>query len=585
MAGLTLNRFSDLIDAPIGQTLETDMRTGMAGRAGTVLAAAGLAAALVAGCGSEKGSSGGSNIATSKIINVSTTGTGVVANFNPYAAASSLVGTQGLIYEPLFYFNTVRSGDIQPQLGTAYSFADNGKTINVTTRQGVKWSDGQPFSAEDVAFTFTMIKNNAKLNLGSLPIISATAADATHVTLAFSQGMYTKLSNIVGGTAIVPKHIWSSLPDPAAYTNEKPVGTGPFMLTSVSQQNWVVERNPNYWEAGKPKIKGIRFIQFSGNDSVTAALAAGQIDWCGGFIQDIDKQFISKDRAHNHYINESQALITNLLPNLDKSVLADPAARKAVSQAINRDQLIKQAFAGYGKPVSVTELPVPLLNEYIKPEYQNSPLLTYNPQQAAQTLAQAGWAKGADGVYAKGGKRLSFTVMTVEGWSDYISALQIITQELKAAGIEMKTQQVSYPAFATAQQVGNFDTLITNTYSDDGTPYSFYARSFDSTRTAPVGKQADSNYGRFRDATVDQALRTIEQTAPDQKDAIKTQIMKIQDVVATQLPFIPLQQSSALVEYRTANVTGFPTEDNHYAFAAPFGWWGLGVVAKNLVPA
>jgi peptide/nickel transport system substrate-binding protein len=559
------------------------MRAGRLRRTGALLSAATLVIGLVGACGSGKSSS--SSGASGKIINVCTSGTGVVANFNPFAAASSLVGTQGLIYEPLFYFNTVRIGDVQPQLGMAYAFADDGKTLNITTRTGVKWSDGQPFSAEDVAFTFNLIKDNAKLNLGGLPITGATATDATHVRLTFSQGVYTKLSNIVGGTAMVPKHTWSSLPDTAAFTNEKPIGTGPFVVSSVSQQNWVLERNPNYWDAGKPKIKGLRFLQFSGNDSTIAALAAGQVDWCGGFIQDIDKQFISKDRAHNHYINESQALITNLLPNLDKSVLADPAARKAVSQAINRDQLIKQAFAGYGKPVSVTELPVPLLNDYIKPEYQNSPLLAYNQQQAEQSLQGAGWAKAADGIYAKGGKRLSFTVMTVEGWSDYISALQIITQELKAAGIEMKTQQVSYPAFTTAQQTGNFDVIITNTYSDDGTPYSFYSRAFDSKRTAPVGKQADSNYGRFRNATVDEALRTIEQTAPDQKDAIKAQILKIQDVIATQLPYIPIQQSSALVEYRTLNVTNFPTEDNHYAFAAPFGWWGLGVVAKNLEPA
>jgi peptide/nickel transport system substrate-binding protein len=83
---------------------------------------------------------------------------------------------------------------------------------------------------------------------------------------------------------------------------------------------------------------------------------------------------------------------------------------------------------------------------------------------------------------------------------------------------------------------------------------------------------------------VDAALRSIEQTAPDQKDAIKEQILKIEDVVVAKFPFIPIQQSSSLIEYRTANATNFPTEENHYAFAAPWGWWGLGIVAKNLEP-
>ena len=559
------------------------MRSHRLLRGGALIAAATLVAGTGA-CGGGTPSASSSAGASNVVINACGSGTGVVANFNPFTPASVLMGTNGAIYEDLFYWNRSKAGDVQPVLGLKYDFADGGQTINITTRSNVLWSDGQPFSADDVAFTFNMIKGNAKLNLGNTPFTSATATDSTHVTIKFSRPIYTKAPLILGGTAIVPKHVWSTVPDPAAFTNDKPVATGPFLPGKIGTQDWELDRNPKYWDPGKPKIKGIRFIQFSGNDATIAAVTSGQVDWCGGFMQDIDKQYVSKDPAHYHYINESQSLITQFLPNLDKSVLADESARKAVSQALDRDTIIKQAFSGYGKPVNIAYLPSPLYKDYIKPEYTSSPLLTYSTSAADQTLEQGGWTKGSDGIYTKGGKRLSFTITTVQGWSDYISCLQIATQELKAAGIEMKTEQVSYNAFATKQQTGDYDTIITNIYSDDGTPYSWYARSFDSLRTAAVGQQADSNFGRFRDPTVDAALRVIENTAPDQTDAIKAQLFKIQDVLASKLPFIPIQQSSSLIEYNTTKVTGFVTDDNHYAEAAPFSYWAVGIVAKNLVP-
>jgi peptide/nickel transport system substrate-binding protein len=543
------------------------------------LAAVGLLIGSMAACGGKQSST----TAADRILDVfSGANTGFVANFNPFSQ-NALAGTFSLIYEPLEYFNGGKADDVQPQLATGYTFADDGKTLTFTTRSGVQWSDGQPFSAQDVAFTFNLLKNNPKVNLQGLPVTGATATDSTHVTITFSQPVYTRLMLIAGRTWMVPEHIWSKVADASAFTNDKPVGTGPFLAKSVSPQSYLYVRNPHYWESGKPKIAGLRFHQYGGNDSGIAALAAGQLDWGGMFIADIDKQYVSKDPAHNKYLNESQLYVTNLIPNLAKAPFNDLAVRKAVSLAIDRDQLIKLAFSGYGTQASPVELPRPLYDDYVKPDYRNL-TLPYNQQQAEQTLQQAGYAKGSDGIYAKGGKRVSFTVKVVQGYSDYISALQIMTQTLKNAGIEMKTQQISYTAFATDQQTGNFDVIITNLYADGPNPYSWYERAFASWTSAPLGKEAGSNYGRFQSPVVDQALTAIQAMPPDQKDAIKAQLFKAEDVIVAQLPYIPIQQSSSLIEYRTAHFTNFPTEQNHYALATPFGGPDIGIVAKNLVP-
>lgn len=555
-------------------------------RLGMAAAAVGLVASLVAACGDDDGGGGGdkSSSGGDTVVNVAAgSSLPFVANFNPFSQ-SSLSGTDSVIYEALMYFNGGKVDDVQPQLATEYAFADGGKTMTFTTRDGVKWSDGQPFTAEDVAFTFTLYRDNPKINFNGLPIVEATATDATHVTIKFSQPVYTRLMQIAGRTWIVPKHLWSNVADPGEYTNEKPVGTGPFVLKTMSTQNYYMERNPSYWESGKPKIKGLRFLGFAGNDAVTAALAAGQVDWAGAFMPDIQKQYVDKDPKNHTYLNESQLYLTNLIPNLEKAPFNDPAVRKAISFGIDRDRVLKLAFSGYGKPANPVQLPQPLYNDYIKPDYQSAKL-EYSAQQAEQTLQQAGYAKGGDGIYAKGGKRLSFTVKVVQGYSDYISALQIMTESLKAVGIEMKMQELAYNAFYSDQEKGQFDMIITNLYADGPNAFSYYERAFASYRTKPTGEVAGSNYGRFRNATVDAALNAIQAIPPDQKDAIKAELFKVQDVIVAELPYIPIQQSSSLIEMNTKKVENWPTEQNHYAITTPFNGPDMGIVAKNLVPA
>jgi peptide/nickel transport system substrate-binding protein len=548
-----------------------------------VVAVAGLTAGMAA-CGGGGGDSKGgasSAAASNKILNVfAGQNNGYIINFNPFSQ-SSVPGTLSVQYESLLYFNGGKQGDVQPQLATEYAFADGGKTMNFTLRSGVKWSDGQPFSADDVAFTFNLLKNYPKANLNGIPVASATAVDPTHVTITLTEPGYTRLSAVAGRQTIVPKHLWQSVSDPAAYTNEKPVGTGPFKLQSFSAQNIVYERNPNYWESGKPKIGGLRYRAFASPESSTAALAAGQIDWAGSFIPDIDKQFISKDPKHNKYINESLLYLTNLVPNLAKAPTNDVAVRKAISTALDRDQIIKLAFSGYGKYPNQAYLPLPTYKDWIKPEYQQK--FPFDPSAAQKILTDAGYVKGSDGIFAKGGQKLSVTCKVVTGYADYISALQIITQEMKAIGIDFKAQEESYTAFATDQQNGSFDFIITNAYASIDA-YSWYYNEFATKQTAPIGQVANANYSRYSNPQVDASLEKIAATDPKDEATLKAEILKIQDLVVPQMPYIPLQQSSSLIEYRTTNATNWPTEENHYALAMPFNGPDAGIVAKNLVP-
>jgi peptide/nickel transport system substrate-binding protein len=513
-----------------------------------------------------------------RILNVFAGASGqFTENFNQFAP-TPLNGTRGLVYEPLFFFNQAKADDVQPLLATKYEFGDGGKSLTFTLREGVKWSDGKPFTADDVAFNYLYRKTNPALNANGTNTVDAVVIDPKTVKITFKDPVYTELWNIAGRTYMVPKHVWEPIADPTKEINANPVGTGPFIKDTFAAQSYVLKKNPGYWDSGKPKIAGLRFWSFTGNDAATTALASGQLDWAGIFIPDIQAQFITKDPAHNKFKNESFLYVTNLIPNLTKAPFTDLAVRQAINVALDRPKIIKLAFADLGALPSPLQLVVPTFESYISPKLSGAKV-EYKPDEAKQLLETAGWAKGADGIYAKNGKKLSFTCNLVTGWTDYEATMQVVQQLLKEVGIEFKPNALSYNAFIAAMQSGDFEMAIYNAWGGPH-PYFMYNNICSSKSIPP----ANQNNARWKNTAVDTALTTIAATPPDQVDAIKQQIYAIQDAIVAEVPYIPIQQSSSLAELRTVNATGWPTEQDPYALALPFSEPDCGVVAKNLTP-
>lgn len=193
-----------------------------------------------------------------------------VRNFNPLGGSSRFPTING-IYEPLMVYNTIK-GELVPWLATDYKWSDGDKKLTLTIREGVKWSDGQPFSAKDVAFTFNLFKNTKGLqgsggqamNGDTAYVDSVKATDDKTVEFTFKQVFAPGLYDILNQN-IVPEHIWKDVADPAKFANENPVGTGPFTEVSVFQnQVYQVNKNPNYWQAGKPNDQWYAFPSLSG---------------------------------------------------------------------------------------------------------------------------------------------------------------------------------------------------------------------------------------------------------------------------------------------------------------------------------
>lgn len=551
---------------------------------------AGLAAAtlLISACSSGGSGSGGTTSNGGK----GTTGATLVAytgqagdyqiNFNPFSPSS--IGGGGTIFEPLFFLNKAEVTDPVPLLGTEYSWNDDGTTLAVTLRDGVKWTDGEAFDADDVVFTFTMLKENASIN-GMGFEGEAVKTDATHVEFRFPATAFVKGPDVLN-QVIVPEHIWKDV-DPAEDVIEKPVGTGAFMLGDFKPQAFTFVANPDYW-GGAPKIGTIRWLSLSGNQAGADAIAAGTVDWQTGPIPDIQ----NTHKNFPNYDAYTQAQNQIVLATCSSAELGctgpqtDPAVRRALYHAIDRDQLNKLAFMGTASAVSPTFALVGSQDSFVSPTVAE-PVApsTADTTAAAKILEDAGWAKGSDGIYAKDGERLSLTIEVVTGWTDYITAVDTIASQVKAAGIEVQGAQSSWNEWTEKKFSGNFELAIDSLWQGPAPdPFYLYTYFFDSSSGAKVGDNAGNNYSRYASSTVDTALDELAKLPLDDAAARAPHFTTIQDAIVEEMPYIPVLTGGTTSVWNTAKFSGWPSDDDLYAFPAVWSRLDAAEIYKRLAP-
>jgi peptide/nickel transport system substrate-binding protein len=542
-------------------------------------AAALAAAGLLAACGSStaNSSSGPSGVVTGTFGNTAP----FAADFNPYSP-SALDPTYGMIYEPLMFFDTAKAGVVQPWLATSYAWSSGGKSITFQLRHGVKWNDGKPFTSADVAFTFNDEKSNSALNNYGLPIAGATTSGPYSVTVNFTQPVYTDLYFIAGKIDILPQHIWSKITNPTTWTDPQPVATGAYMVKSVSPQVLELTANPDYYVPGLPNIKTYRFLTYSGNTTADAAIIDGSADWAGGFIPNINKTYLAKSPKNN--LVDLPLAVDFLIPNMVSGPTASLAVREAISDAINRDYISQSVYNGYAPPTDPEALLMPNFASIASPAASGDSFGAVNPAQSKQILESAGYTLGSNGIFANAsGAPLDIDIKVVQGYTDYISILQILQSELKAAGISMTYTQESYSVWSSDQDTGNFQMLISNAgYTP--IPYSYYYSLIDSAVTKPIGtSESIGDYGRYSNPTVDNLLATIAGTT---NTSVQNQAFyQIESIFKAQLPDIPLMEAQDEIEFNGNAVTGEPTKTNPYAGAAIWLSPDNGWVAARLKPA
>lgn len=484
-------------------------------------------------------------------------------NFNPFSP-NALNGAGQAIYERMIIWNPV-NGDIVPWLATGYEWSEDGKQLTFTTRENVKWSDGEAFTANDVAYTFELVKK--MFGDGPFPYLGAVEAtgDTTVVfnfTSVFSPALYE-----VGQQIIVPKHIWETVEDPANWTNPEPVGTGPFTEVAVFQdQVYELHRNPNYWQEGKPYIQGLRWPAFPGNDQVQLAMINGETDWADIFVPQIQTTYIDRDPEHFHYWFARTTFTAQLLMNNTVAPFDDPVVRKAVSMAIDRDQVVAVAMQGYTAPIDGTGLSDAFSN-WKDPAFVEGLTWTQRDVDAANKLLDdAGYARGDDGIRrTKDGAPMSFDIIVGSASTDWVSSSQIIAQNLKDIGMDVRVNGQDWGLVIERKQRGDFQ--MAHSWSGFGpTPYNYYRSVMDCEYTAAVGEVTNENYHRGCNERATELLTQFTQTFD--ADAQKAIMQELQQIYADFTPTAPLFSSPEWGEYNTQRFTGFPNADDPYTTLA-----------------
>jgi peptide/nickel transport system substrate-binding protein len=486
-------------------------------------------------------------------------------NFNPLLAERlNRFPTRYGIYEPLMVFN-VAAGQWVPWLATGFTFGADPRVVTFNIRPGVRWSDGRPFTARDVAFTFELLRRHRALDLYSVwERLRSVEPLGDTVRFTLDRPDVPDLHTLAF-QPIVPEHVWRDVADPVSFPNPEPIATGPFTVVEIfTRQLYQLGRNPQYWQPGKPAVRSLRFPAFPGNDQANLALLGDEVDWAGNFVPAIDRIYVGRDPEHHHYWFPRVAGVIMLLPNHAHPPLDDVVLRKAMSQAIDRRQLVQVALYDYTGPADATGLS----DGYAR---WRDPTIAadwtrYDPAAAARLLDGAGYARGPGGMRARGGVPLAFTLEVPSGWSDWLRAAEVVARGLRAVGVAVAVRAYDFNTWFDRLRKGRTELSLGWTY-EGPTPATAYRGLMSRETLRPVGEIAGLNWHRFASPEADRILAQL--SAITDEGQQRELSRGLQRLFAAQAPAIPLYPNPAWGSFNTRRFTGFPDEQHPFATLSP----------------
>jgi peptide/nickel transport system substrate-binding protein len=354
-----------------------------------------------------------------------------------------------------------KDGNPVPDLATVIPTQANGgisadgKSITWHLRHGVKWSDGAPFTGDDVVFSVNAImnpKNNEEQGTAGWDMIAKMEQPDPYTVIFRLKQPYGSYLPLFFGTAanepnILPKHILGNLPDiNTAPFNAKPIGTGPFRVVAWKRGDSIeLEANPYYWK-GKPKLDHITYKLLPSMETLASQMQTGEVDiW-----PLMSPSYTVRMKAFGNLDVEVKPNFRTT--NLDfqmqgRPMVGDVRVREAIRYALDRKHMIDTILHGYGFLHDGVVIPLGPLKE-------NEPGLPFSDAKANALLTQAGWLPGADGIRTKGGQRLTLQLVYPVGTQELDQTVELIRAQLRAAGIEIETKRYAPNIFRALPSQG-----------------------------------------------------------------------------------------------------------------------------------
>jgi peptide/nickel transport system substrate-binding protein len=529
-------------------------------------------------------------------------------NLNIYAPGVSRSGTgiHQVIYEYFFYDN-LQTGEYIPWLAESYEYNDDFTTITVKLRDGVEWSDGEPFTPDDVIFTYdTLLANPGMTWAAEVSSWVESVEKLDDLTVRFNLKKASPRFHLIreafpavgiwGGITILPKHVWEGK-DPLTFKSSDPIGTGPYTLAKATETAMTYERNDDWWGTKvfgvTPAPKIINFQYMGPETNVALALVSNEIDTpfigilsLGSFLEVAKRN----PNVSAWYKDAPYAwldpcprplMVQNATPPWDKK-----EARWALSYLIDWQAIVNLAYEGTTTP----SWGIWPFYDGLKPYFDaiqdlrdKYPTATYDPAKSAELFESLGYEKGSDGYWALDGERLKVRYVVNATSTEEMKVSAVLADQLEAGGIEVEVQPLTDPVLADAILKGEYEIKLHSFcpgYIFDN------LELFHSKYYVPLGESApwyERNSFRFKNEAFDAIVDEMAVTPPTEVEKIKDQFHRAMAIWLDELPVIPGVQAPALVPFNTTYWEGWPSADNPWNM--PVSWWATFNLVINGYPS
>ncbi|QWV95025.1 peptide-binding protein [Geomonas oryzisoli] len=469
---------------------------------------------------------GGSQFVTGSI--------GEPSNLIPILASdSSSSDISGLVYNGLVRYD--KNLKLEGDLAESWEVSPDGLKITFHLRRGVKWHDGHDFTSRDVLYTYRVTvdpKTPTAYAEDFKQVQSAQAPDPYTFRVTYAKPFAPALAS--WGMPILPAHLLEGKDITKSALSRNPVGTGPYIFKEwVPGQRLVLEAYPKYWE-GAPHLARYVYRIIPDNSTMYMELKAGGVDMMGLSPVQYQRQTTREEflARFNKYRYPASAY-TYLGYNLRLPMFQDVRVRRAITCAINKEEIIQGVLLGMGQ---IAHGPYKPGTWAYKSKVDNDP--GYDPERAKELLQEAGYHMGAGGILEKDGKPLSFTIMTNQGNDQRLKCAQIIQMRLKKVGIDVKIRVMEWASFLTNFiDKGKFEAVLLGwTISQDPDLYDVWHSS----KTGPK----ELNFIHYLNPELDRLI--VEGRGTFDMAKRRDCYYKIQEILAKDQPYTFLYVPDAL---------------------------------------
>ena len=520
-------------------------------------------------------------------------------NFNWFTAGTKRMhGAHQAMWEPLFILNYT-TGELDPWLATGIEPNGDFTEWTMTLREGVEWSDGEAFNADDVVFTINMVLGNEELSAREAATIRAQV-EAVEKVDDQTVKIMLKESNprfptenfgvrIFGSFLIMPEHVWSTVENPATFAFYPPIGTGPYTYTSGATNRMIWDRNDDYWgvKTGFQDMTAVQrliWLETGGEESRAQLMATNQIDASQnvsiGTFEAVQAQNPNVIAWHDGYPYAwPDPCARQMEINTTVAPWDDPAMRKAVANIIDRNQIVNVAYEGTTVASETMFVQYGSMAPYIDAVKAAGHGLSASADvdAAKAAIEAAGYTMGSDGIYEKDGEDLSVSIHVNSASTEYTRTIDVVVEQLNRAGIAAKAVPVENGVFwGEVLPFGAFEMsyswLSCGSVNEPWTSM----RRYTTASVVPVGERSPgfNNTARWDGPDAEAYTAIVDQMAGMAGDdpALPSMVAEAYGHLDAGTPFVPLVQAAKLLPFNTTYWTGWPTAEN--AYNHPAFWWG-----------